>query len=75
MFLNLKGRDHRAASSRGTWSSTWTKRPDLYETAISFETRVTGPKKVSSTLVGNLGNDLMQTSALDYWTGDEKAGT
>ena len=29
---------------------------------------------MSNALVGNLGNDLIRTSMLDYWTADEKAG-
>ena len=77
MFLNLKGRDRHGskdAESRGTWSNTRTRHSQPFGTAISLETRVKGPEKMSNTLVGNLGNDLMRTSILDYWTVDEKAG-
>jgi hypothetical protein len=73
MFLNLKGRDLQSSKDGGVRSSTLTKRPELLETAISLDTRVITPKKMSSTLVGNLGNDLMRTSIMDYWS-SEKSG-
>lgn len=69
MFLNLKGRgpqDYR--------SITHTKRPDPGETAISLDARVIGRGKMSSTLVGNLGNDLIRISILDHRSLDEKDG-
>jgi len=69
MFLNLKGRDLKGSKDHGTRSST--KRPDPFETTISFDTR---RKKMSSTLVGNLGNDLMRISILDHWSVNEKDG-
>lgn len=70
MFLNLKGRDLQGPKDRGARSST--KRPDPFETGISLDTRVIGRGKMSSTLVGNLGNDLMRISILDHWSPDEK---
>jgi len=74
MFLNLKSRDHQDSKDRGARSGTHTKCPEPFETAISLNTRIIRPKKMSTTLVGNLGNDLMRTSILDYWPIDEKAG-
>ncbi len=69
MFLNLKGR-----GLRDPRSITHTRRPDPSETAISLEARVVGRKKLSSTLVGNLGNDLIRISMLDHRSVDEKDG-
>ena len=74
MFLNLKGRDNhvsRDAESRGTRSNN---RSYPFGTTISLETRVKESEKMSNALVGNLGNDLIRTSMLDYWTADEKVG-
>jgi len=69
MFLNLKGR-----GLQDSRSTAQTRRPDPSETAISFDTRVIGRKKMSSTLVGNLGNDLIRISMLDHRSVDEKDG-
>lgn len=74
MFLNLKGRDNhvsRDAESRGIRSNN---RSNPFGTTISLETQVKESEKMSNVLVGNLGNDLIRTSILDYWTADEKAG-
>ena len=74
MFLDLKGRDRpgsKDAESHGAWSRSRAKRPDPLETAISMETR---DKKMSITLVGNLGNELMRVSMSDSWTASERAG-
>jgi len=77
MFLNLKGSDCRGqegTESRGALSSSRTMGPEPYERVIPLKTRLLGPRKMS-TLVGNLGNDLIHTSILDYWTTEEKTTT
>lgn len=63
MFLNLKGRERQDSRS-----SFYTKRSDPVGAVISFGNRVTGRKEMSSTLVGNLGNDLMHLSILGHWS-------
>jgi hypothetical protein len=76
MFLNLKGSDRRGqegAESHGALPSSRTMGPEPYERVITLKTRLLGPRKMS-TLVGNLGNDLIHTSILDYWTAEEKVG-
>jgi hypothetical protein len=73
MFLNLKGSNRRRskeAESHSTRSGYHTKRSEVYETVVSLDTRVTRPKLMSS-LVGNLGNELIHTSILDKWVLDE----
>ena len=65
MFLNLKARDNhvlRDAESRGTVK----QRVKSFGTTISLETQVKESEKMSNALVGNLGNDLIRTSILDY---------
>ena len=69
MFLNLKGRE-----GHGSRSSIYTKRLDPVGTVISFGNRVAGRKDMSSTLVGNLGNDLMHLSILGRRSANEKGG-
>src|SRR5882757_9732880 len=72
MFLNLKGSNRRGsmeAESRSTLSGCRTERPEAYETAVSHETRATRPKHMS-TLVGNLGNELIHSSVLGNWNFD-----
>lgn len=74
MFLNLKGSHHRGskeAESRSAPSGCRTERPGACETALSYETRATRPKHMSS-LVGTLGNELIHTSVSDHWNFDEK---
>jgi len=74
MFLNLKGshrRGSKEAESRGAPSDCRTERSKAYETSVSHETRATRPKHMS-TLVGNLGNELIHASVLDDWNFDEK---
>ena len=74
MFLNLKGSDRRSskdAESRSTPSGSCTERPEAYETTVSHETRTIRPKHMS-TLVGNLGNELIHSSVLGNWIFDEK---
>jgi hypothetical protein len=71
MFLNLKGCDHHDSTGVESCSTRLSFRmqgPECSEIAILFEPRVTGADKISSTLVGNLGNDLRHTSILDSWT-------
>jgi hypothetical protein len=74
MFLNLKGRDLKGSNDHSGLSRSSTKRPDPFETMISLDTRGIGRKKMSSTLVGNLGNDLMRISIMDHWSLNEKDG-
>ena len=76
MFLNLKASNRRGskdAESRDVPSGSGTMHPDAHETGASLQTRVSEPKHLSS-LVGNLGNDLIPPSILGRWTFDEKVG-
>lgn len=76
MFLNLKGSiryGSKGAESRGVPLSSGMMHVEASEIAASLETQVTGPNHMS-TLVGNLGNDLMHSSILDHWILDEKVG-
>lgn len=76
MFLNLKASNRHGskdAESRGAPSGSRTMHPGAYETVASQETRVTESKHLSS-VVGNLGNDLIPPSILGRWSFDEKVG-
>lgn len=74
MFLNLKGSTHRGskeAESRSAPSCYRTEPPEAHQTSVSYETQSTRPKHMSA-LVGNLGNELVNTSELEAWVFDEK---
>jgi hypothetical protein len=74
MFLALKGSNRHGseeAESRSAPLGCRTERPKANQTSVSYETRGTIPKHVSS-LVGNLGNELVHTYELNGWMFYEK---
>ena len=74
MFPNLKGGTRHDSKDSELYGAPWsfgTRRPEPYERETSLFTRIKRPKKLSI-LVGNLGNELMHTSILDFWIVDGK---
>jgi hypothetical protein len=76
MFLNLKASNSPAqqeTESDDEAVGPQTKEKKLRQTSIAFEVQFTRPKKMSN-IIGNLGNELVHTSVLDYWTVSEMVG-